>query len=81
MDGKIRKALLDSMKKRVLGEDGKIVKEDLWGERELAYPIKRNAKGFFAHFEIDTDPKNAKGLDKSLKIEEDVLRYLLVRTK
>lgn len=75
-----RKTLLDSMIKKLTGEDGKVKKEDLWGARDLAYPIKRQNKGFYAHFEIEADPKNAKGLDKSLKLEEDILRYLLVRT-
>lgn len=79
MTDESRNALLDSMKKRVLGEDGKVKKEDLWGVRDLSYPIKRNSKGFFAHFEIDTDPAMVKGLDKKLKVEEDILRYLLVR--
>lgn len=79
MDEKDRKSLLDAMTKKILGEDGKVKKEELWGLRDLAYPIKRNQKGFYAHFEIEADPKNAKGLDKILKVEEDILRYLLVR--
>lgn len=79
MDEKERKTLLDSLTKKVTGDEGKIKKEDLWGVRDLSYPIKKQAKGFYAHFEIEADPKNAKGLDKFLKIEEDILRYLLVR--
>lgn len=79
MEEKARKALLDSMIKKILGEDGKINKEDLWGNKDLAYPIKRQTKGYIAHFEISTDPKNAKSIDKALKVEEDILRYLLIR--
>jgi len=79
MDEKERNTLLDSMVKKLVGEEGKTVKEDLWGVRDLAYPIKKQTKGFYAHFELEVEPKNAKGLDKSLKLEEDVLRYLLVR--
>lgn len=75
-----RKTLLDSVTKKLIGTDGKIDKEDLWGSKDLAYPIKKQTKGFFAHFEITADPKNAKGIDKILKLEEDILRYLLVRT-
>lgn len=74
MDEKNRKSLLDNIKKNIT-----IKKEDLWGERVLAYPIKKHTKGFYAHFEIEADPKDIKGLDKSLKLEEDVLRYLLIR--
>ena len=79
IEEKERKALLDSMVKKLVGEDGKIEKEDLWGNKDLVYPIKRQTKGYFAHYEITSDPKNAKGLDKMLDSEEDILRYLLVR--
>ena len=79
LEEKGRKELLDSLMKKIIGDQGKVEKEDLWGERALAYPIKRYSKGFFAHFEFEADPKNTKGLDKTLKLEEDILRYLLVR--
>lgn len=79
LEEKDRKALLDSIIKKITGSEGKVVKEDLWGKRSLAYPIKRQTSGFYAHFEIEADPKDAKGLDKSLDLEEDVLRYLLIK--
>ncbi len=79
LEEKERNSLLDSMVKRLTGEGGKIEKQDFWGQKELAYPIKKQTKGFFAHFQISADPKNAKGLDNILKVEEDILRYLLIR--
>ncbi len=75
----VRKTLLDAMVKKLTGEDGKVEKEDLWGNKDLVYPIKRQTKGYVAHFEISADPKNAKTLDNVLKAEEDILRYLLIR--
>ncbi len=79
LEEKERKELLEALKKKTTGSDGKIIKEDLWGVRDLAYPVKKQTKGFYAHFEVETDPKIAKTLDKNLKVEENVLRYLLVR--
>lgn len=79
LEEKERKALLDPVLKKITGEDGKIELEDLWGVRDLAYPIKGQTKGFYAHFEIQADPKNTKGIDKTFQLEEDVLRYLLIR--
>ena len=76
IDGKEQKALLDDVEKKV-GE-GKL-KKDEWGARDLAYPIKKQTKGFYAHFEFEAEPKSIKGLDNSLKVEENVLRHLLVR--
>ena len=79
LEEKIRITLLDSISKKLTASEGKIEKEDLWGLKALAYPIKRQTKGYYAHYEILADPKDAKGIDKTLKTEEDVLRYLLVR--
>lgn len=79
LEDKERKAFLDGLVKKVIGENGKVNKEDLWGERELSYPIKKQTQGYFAHFEFETEPQVAKGIDKQLKIEENLLRYLLVR--
>lgn len=73
-----RKELLDDVEKKLKIEKGKL-KLDSWGIRDLAYPIKRQTKGFYAHFEFETDAKTAKGLDNILRVEEDVIRYLLLR--
>lgn len=87
VEEKERKALLDSIKAKLVpgsekttSAEASVVKEDLWGVRTLAYPIKRKTSGYFAHFEISADPRDIKGLDKSLRVEEDILRFLLVRT-
>lgn len=79
MEAGERKTLLDSLTKKITGSDGKVEKEDLWGVKTLTYPIKRQTSGYYAHYEIETDPKDAKDLDKSLRVEDDILRYLLVR--
>lgn len=79
LDDKARKELLDSILKKALGASGKVAKEDMWGVRDLAYPIKKHTKGYYAHFELETDPSLAKDIDKNLKVEEDVLRYLLTK--
>lgn len=79
MEEKLRKELLETMKKKMLGEDGKISKENLWGVKDLSYPIQHLTKGYYAHFEFETQPSVAKDLDKNLKVEEDIIRYLLVR--
>lgn len=75
LEEKTRKEVLDSVTKKF----AKIEKEDLWGIRTLAYPIKRHTSGYYAHFEIQSEPKDVLNLDKSLDLEEDILRYLLIR--
>ena len=75
VDDKAREELLSDIKKNF----GKLGKEDLWGMRELAYPIKHMDKAYYAHFEFESEPNTISALDKSLKLNEDVVRYLLLR--
>lgn len=79
MDEGQRKTLLNSITKKFIGSDGKIEKEEMWATMDLAYSIHGQTKGFVAHYEISADPKDAKTLDKLLLVEEDILRYLLIR--
>lgn len=79
MSEEARKELLDAVVKKVISDKGQVTREDIWGARDLSYPIKHQTKGFYAHFEVETDPKIARDLDKILKVEEDIIRYLLVR--
>lgn len=75
LDEKARKELLDSVTKKF----GKLEKEDLWGQRDLSYPIKKQSKGFYAHYNFQAEASSILSLDKDLKLDEDILRYLLIR--
>jgi small subunit ribosomal protein S6 len=77
LDEKDRKELLEGVKKNF----GKLTKEDLWGVRDLAYSIKHLEKAYYAHFEFESEPSKIPALDKSLKLNEDILRYLLLKVK
>ncbi len=75
LEEKERKELLDSVTKNF----GKMIKEDLWGVKDLSYAIKHQKQAFYAYFEFESDPKTISSLDKLLKLNEDILRYLLIR--
>lgn len=75
VEEKERKELLDSLTKSF----GKLIKEDLWGNKNLSYPIKHIDKAYYAYYEFESDPSSIASLDKSLKLNEDIIRYLLIR--
>lgn len=77
VDEKGRTGLVDDVKKNF----GNLIKEDLWGVRSLAYEIKHMDKAFFAHFEFEAEPKSIITLDKNIRLNEDIIRYLLVKSK
>ncbi len=77
LEEKDRKALLDDAVKSF----GKLSKEDMWGTRTLMYPIMHKNQAFYAHYEFESEPSSIAPLDKKLKLNEDILRYLLLRVE
>jgi small subunit ribosomal protein S6 len=59
--------------------EGKVKKTEDWGDIELAYLINKNSFGLFLYFEIELSPKLSKQLDDKLRLEEDIIRYLLIK--
>ena len=64
--------------KKEIEKVAKIEKETDWGEKKLAYPIKKNERGHFYFYELRTSPEKIKTLDGWLKLNENILRYLIV---
>lgn len=64
---------------------GKIVKEDYWGKKRFAYPIKKFGKkyedGFYLTLHFQTEPEKIEELERKLKLEEEILRHLIVSKK
>ena len=75
LEEKARKELLDSVTKKF----GKLEKEESWGVKDLAYPIKHQKKGFYVHYFFEAEPSSILAIDKDLKLNENIIRYLLVR--
>ncbi|MDO8570681.1 MAG: 30S ribosomal protein S6 [Candidatus Daviesbacteria bacterium] len=75
LDEKARKEILESVTKKF----GKLEKEELWGAKDLAYPIKHLKKGYYAHYFFEGEPSSILSIDKDLKLNENIIRYLLVR--
>lgn len=58
---------------------GKIVKTESWGLRQLAYRINKNRKGHYVLIESDTAPAALIEMERNIRLNEDVLRYMTIR--
>jgi len=74
-----QKKLIEKIKKIIEDTKGKVEKTNDWGKKELAYPIKKKKMGDYFLWEIKADPEQIDKVDKKLKIEEGVMRYLIIR--
>ena len=60
---------------------GEIAKTEYWGLRSLAYRIKKNRKGHYYFMNIDAPPEAIDAMEHTMRINEDVIRYLTVRVE
>ena len=70
---------LKSIKSIVETNSGKIVKEEKWGARKLAYPIKKGNSAHFFTWSVAMKADQVAELKKKLNFNEKLLRYLLLK--
>ncbi|MBI5948604.1 MAG: 30S ribosomal protein S6 [Chloroflexi bacterium] len=58
---------------------GKVIRVDHWGRRRMAYPIGRAIDADYIVSRIEIDPVSVSPLEATLRIDEKVLRHLVVR--
>ncbi|HEX7970292.1 MAG TPA: 30S ribosomal protein S6 [Stellaceae bacterium] len=74
-------ALAETFAGIVTAQGGQVTKREYWGLRNLAYRIKKNRKGHYMLFNLDAPPAAVNELERNMRINEDVLRYLTVRVE
>ena len=57
---------------------GEVSAVDHWGNRQLAYPIEKQATGYYVVAQFTATPEALPEFERLLKLDEEVLRYLLV---
>jgi small subunit ribosomal protein S6 len=74
-----QKDQLEKIKKTIAGLKGEVKKTEEWGKKQLAYPIRKNEMGYYFLWEIQLPEKSLEELNQKLRIEESLLRYLIVK--
>lgn len=72
---KTSQKVLDLIKKN----EGKILKEERWGKKSLAYPIKKQNYGFYILLNLEIEPSKIQILEKEIKLIPEILRYLFLK--
>ena len=60
---------------------GKVLKIEEWGLLNLANKIKNYRKGFYIHYKFEGDKNTLDAIDKKIKVDGKIIRYLTVRYK
>ena len=62
----------------VAGGGGEMIECDLWGSRELAYPIGRERRGVYVRLDYAANGAILNEIERNLKIADNVIRFLSV---
>ena len=73
------KDLVGRINKFITKNSGEIVDSDEWGMRQLAYPIRNRSNGYYVNLYFTSDPDLPAKLERTLRIEESVLRFLVLK--
>ena len=71
--------LAEQFRESLTEAGGEVAKTEYWGLRSLAYRIKKNRKGHYYFMNIDAPPEAISAMEHTMRINEDVIRYLTVR--
>ncbi len=74
-------ALANTATEIVEANEGKVVKTETWGLKNLAYKIQRNRKAHYVMLNIDAPAGTVEELELQTRINEDVIRYLTLKVE
>lgn len=65
----------------ITARGGEVISSDAWGRRRLAYPIQDFRDGLYNIHQLKLDPKATDDLERNLMLNDQVIRYLLLRVE
>ena len=74
-----RETILKSMDEVIVREGGKMLAVDQWGMRDLAYPVRKQMRGFYVRLEYAAPSSLVAELERVLRITDGVFKFLPIR--
>lgn len=74
-------ALVEQYKGVLEANGGKVGKVEAWGLRPLTYRINKNRKAYYTLLNIDAPAAAVAEMERQMRINEDVLRFMTIRVE
>tara|TARA_Y100000768_G_C23904407_1_gene646783 strand:+ start:158 stop:481 length:324 start_codon:yes stop_codon:yes gene_type:complete len=75
------KSIKDKYNKIINDSSGKVIKIEEWGLLNLANKIRNFRKGFYIHYKFEGNKNTLNEIEKKIKVDGSVIRYLTVKYK
>lgn len=74
----VSKSTVAQLQELVSKNGGRVDGMQEWGRKRLAYKIKKKSEGSYVILNFQMDTHQTKKLEQSLRLNDNLLRYLLV---
>ncbi len=74
-----RQEILDTLSGVLDREAGKLLETDQWGMRELAYPVRKQTRGFYVRLEFVCQPKTVAEFERIIRITDGIWKFVTVQ--
>ncbi len=72
-------AAIEQIQQLIVDQGNEVQRVDQWGRRRLAYPINDQREGHYVLLAVSINPDTIGEIERNLKLNDAILRYLLVR--
>ena len=75
------KSIVSKYNQLINSSSGKVIKVEEWGLLNFAKRLKNYKKGFYIHYKFEGSKKTLNEIEKKIKVDNSILRYLTVKYK
>ncbi len=73
------KNVFKSINDSVVKNGGAIKKEEVWGKRQLVYPVKKFKEGYYYKLDFSAPTNVIIKLEETFRLNDDILRAMITR--
>ena len=74
-----REATLATLTEVIAKEGGSDIVADHWGMRDLAYPVRKQMRGYYVRLEYTAPAPCVAELERNIRFNEGIFKFLTVR--
>lgn len=71
-----RDASINELKTLFEKNEVKVTKEDVWGDKKMAYKMNKSDRGYYILFELEMDGKSIKTMTPTINLDKNIWRYM-----
>lgn len=82
IDSSIEEASIKSATQKItdlISANGKVESVEEWGNKKLAYPVKKHSEGYYVLVNFSSNPEFIDELERVYNITDEVLKHIVIK--